>query len=210
MQIRLFLVGPISAILSLQAATIQISSDLLNESNNRTGGNVFIIPNPVWATPAAGAGWISYADTGVGSGHNAPPNDTVNSWTTFTEDFFLPDSINSGSLRIWADDSAYVLLDGVAIGPGVGEFPHPAGPSAFIGPRQDEFAEINLTGLNQGAHSLSVSVFQAGNGPFGLLYSGSVGSTNALQVAEAPEPAAFVLLGMGLLGVAAMIRRRRS
>src|SRR5437867_3601103 len=122
MQTRFLFVGLISAVVSLQAATIQISSDLVNESNNRTGRNVFIIPNPVWATPPPGSGWISYADTGIGSGHNAPPNNTVNSWTTFTENFFLPGSINSGSVRIWADDTAYLLLDGIAAGPDAGEF----------------------------------------------------------------------------------------
>src|SRR5689334_8495101 len=117
MTMKLLCSGLILVCLSTRAATVQISSDLVNESNNRTGVNVFIVPYSGWALAPAGAGWVSYADTGTSGGAVSPPNSTVTPWSVFTENFVLPGTTNFGSLRVWADDTASVLLDGSPVGP---------------------------------------------------------------------------------------------
>src|SRR6476620_11109256 len=137
MQIKFLIIAFMLASSALRATSIQISSDLVNEFNNRTAANVVITPVPSWAVPPAGASWISYASTGIGPGGPSHPNETVNSWTIFTENFFLPSAINTGSLRVWADDTDSVLLDGSFAG-------SPSGRKA------DEFTDISLDGLSQG------------------------------------------------------------
>ena len=210
MQTRLLFSVFVFACASLQAATIQIASDLINESNNRTEANVFILPNSAWALAPAGAGWISYTNTGMGPGAISPPNSAAIPWTIFTENFVLPGTLNTGTLRIWADDTASIRLDGSAVGPGANFTQDAACAAGSIGCEPNEFADISLTGLTQGPHSLTFSVYQIGNGPFGLLYSGSVESMNAAQVADTPEPATFLMVGGGLLAVAALLRRLRK
>jgi PEP-CTERM motif len=206
---KFILVSLLLGSVSVQASTIQIASDLVNESNNLTSANVFIAPNPVWAVAPAGAGWISYADTGNDPEAFSPPNSTLNPWAIFTESFFLPGSTNTGSVRVWADDTASVTLDGSPVGPPADLILGSACAAGSIGCLPNAFADISLSGLSQGEHSLTFSVYQLGGGPFGLLYSGSVTSTDA-QVAPAPEPATFLALGVGLLAFAAILRRRNG
>jgi hypothetical protein len=197
---------------SAQAATIQIASDLVNESNNLTSANVFIIPNAAWAVAPAGAGWISYADTGNDPEAISPPNSTLSPWAIFTQNFFLPGSTNTGSVRVWADDTASVLLDGSPVGPAASLILGSACAQGSIGCLPNAFADISLSGLSQGEHSLTFSVYQLGGGPFGLLYSGSVSSTDTVITTAqvAPEPATFLALGVGLLAFAAILRRRNG
>jgi hypothetical protein len=196
---------------SIRADTIQIASDLVNESNNLTSANVFIVPNPVWAVAPAGSGWISYGDTGDDSEAISPPDSTVNPWAIFTQDFFLPGAINTGSVRVWADDTASVQLDGSPVGPAADLTLGSACSAGSIGCLPNAFADIDLNGLSEGEHTLTFSVYQLGGGPFGLLYSGSVDSVNAgLEVpSPTPEPGTFLLLGGGMLGLAVVLRRMK-
>src|SRR5437667_905962 len=157
----------------LPAATIQIASDLVNEFNNRTAGNVFITPNPTWGAAPAGAGWISYADTGIGPGASNS-NETAKSWTIFIENFFLPSAINTGSVRIWAYDDASFSLDGLPAVLSPDSAPEDRCTIGHAGCQPGVFGDISLSGLSDGAHTLTFSVYQSGNSPFGLQYSGSV------------------------------------
>src|SRR5256885_746830 len=157
MQIKFPLASFVLVSAALHAATIQIASDLVNESNNQAEANVFITPHPVWAVAPAGAGWISYANTGMGPGSVDAPNSTI-----FTEQFFLPGTVNTGSVRVWADDTASVQLDGVQIGPAANILLDSACAAGPIGCEPLEFADISLDGLSQGAHVLSFAVYQVG------------------------------------------------
>jgi hypothetical protein len=196
---------------ALQAATIQFASDLVNEVNDRTGNNVFIEPLPVWATAPLGAGWISYANTGGGQDAVSAPHG--NPWTVFTENFFVPYSGLSGSVRIWADDQVWAELDGTKVlNPTNLAQAGSCGVSSSNCP-PGEFVNVFLNGLSQGDHTLAISLHHAGKGGFGLLYSGSVESAGSVEaLAEAPEPGTLMLLGGGLIvvGCAAGRRKRRS
>src|SRR5260370_12832684 len=99
MQIQFLLTSFVLVSSALHAATIQIASDLVNESNNRTDANVFITPHPVWAVAPAGAGWISYTNTGIGPGAAVAPSSTSGPRAIFTEHFFLPGTVTTGSAR---------------------------------------------------------------------------------------------------------------
>ncbi len=196
---------------TIQAATIDIASDLVGESNNKTGTNVFVTPDSVWATAPAGSGWISYANTGEGPGAFSPPNSTGAPTAIFTQSFFLPNAVNTGSITVWADDTAAVFLDGAAVGPPADFTDGAHCANTPIGCLPNDFATISLTGLSEGGHTLTFDVYQTGGGPFGLLYDGSVTSDSGpLSLDTTPEPSTYLLLGGGLIGLSVMLRRRRS
>jgi len=112
-------------VVAAEADTFSIlsGSDLtgVTEWNSINGANVVINPyaEPVWKDPTEGGKWISYALTGYGQEHvdsvsvlddfiAGPPT------AVFYSTFYLPATALSGQLRIWADDTAEVLLDGVS------------------------------------------------------------------------------------------------
>jgi hypothetical protein len=208
---KLFLWGALAlSSVSLHAAMVVIASDLVNEFNNQTGQNVFITANPAWALPPDGSNWISYANTGGGPGSFSPPSSTTTPMAIFTENFFLPGTINTGSVKVWADDTASVTLDGSSVGPAADFVNGDACANSAIGCEPDKFATISLDGLSQGEHALTFTVYQTGGGPAGLLYSGSVDSESQHGGLDtAPEPGTFLMLGAGLAGIAALSRRCR-
>jgi hypothetical protein len=199
-----FLFAFLLASTSLRAATIRIASNLENEFNNRTATNVFIVPDPEWALAPPGAGWISYADTGDDEDAISPPASRLDPWAIFTQDFYLPGAINTGSIRVWADDTASVLLDGEPVGPAADLVRRHTCSPGPIGCAPNAFAYISVNGLSQGEHSLTFSVYQTGMGPCGLLYSGGMHSD------AAPEPETFLLLGLGMLALSFLLRRLKS
>jgi hypothetical protein len=170
-----------------------------NEYNDFGGGptnNVVITPVGAWAVPPdAGASWISYADTGAGG--SSPSNSTV---VTFTQLFTLPFHVNTGSVTVWADDTAEVFLDGVSV------FPlnvNPQDSACLTGPiacQQNEGGLIDLSGLAAGNHTLAITAYQLHGDGFGVLYDGSVESV--------PEPGTLILLGAGIVALGARRRKR--
>ena len=99
------------------ADTITLNSDLINESNNITGTNVKITwLHPEWEPNGVNYFWISYADTGYPPGDiphaTWPDNASIPGDPTavFLESFVLPYQNNTGSITVWADDTASVWI----------------------------------------------------------------------------------------------------
>ena len=108
----------------------------------------------------------------------------------------------AGSIRVWADDTAVVRLDGVVVfsaNPNL-EARCAAGP---IGCTQANGGTIffSAPGLT---HRLEFEVYQRGGWTFGLMYSGQV------DVIAIPEPATVAITGIGLAACSLLWLRRRQ
>jgi PEP-CTERM motif-containing protein len=217
------------------AGTVDIFSNLTSESNNITGTDVAIPVSPAWAPAGPGYEWVSYANTGCNS-YNAmtgictpgPDNpagvvgtitepDPVAATAVFYKTFTITDPSDSGYLDIWADDTARVWLDpgtitsgdgsGIAGGTMLIDANPVAGPNcadAPIGCLPGMDAAFGLT-LTAGTYTLVIDAYQfIGGSPFGVMYDGVLSSTST------PEPATFMLLGLGLVGLGVVARRKRA
>lgn len=171
------------------------------------GTTVVIDAHPLWQ--AAGAGqWVSYADTGYAGAMLAPPNGIS---TVFTvSELFVAGAGSILNMKIWADDTARVLVDGLELIPA--NFSQGICAVGSIGCEPDEFGTIvNYMLATGGVHTISLEVFQVGTGlttvsnPFGVLYEGEV--TTVEDATAVPEPTTLALIGLGLVGVARRMRR---
>ncbi len=166
------------------------------------GTAVTITPHPAWQTNdplGNGAAWVSYADTGQGGlseGNHltgAPDSD----WIFSISETFIGTAVD---LKIWADDTAQVFLDGVL----QKAWNTTQGTCAVgsIGCQPNEFFNLLDSGLGAGPHTIRIDVYQIGGGPHGVLYSGSY--------AAVPLPAALPLFAgaLGLFGLFGWRRKR--
>jgi len=155
--------------------------------------------------------WISYAQTGYQEAVLATPvgNTNPNQPTMVVTMQFDLAIGGLASLRQWSDDTVLVYVDGVLL-PGTPSSPNFVQGTCAAGitgcePGESSFGEVFL---DAGSHVFTWMVWQVGTGgdttsnPFGLLYAG--------QVNEVPAPGMAALLGLGLVGLATVRRRRRG
>jgi hypothetical protein len=216
----LMVVAAITLPVAAKADTILLNSDLLNEGNNLTGSNVQIAyPHPEWMPNGSDYFWISYQDTGYppfpDSQDTWPENDFDNPAAIFYESFFLPYEINTGRMTLWADDTASVYLGSMNAG-GSGYDYELLQTASFhqtqycteggIGciPEAGVTLDLAALGLVSGNYQFRMDVYQLGSGPFGLMYSGSMDSTQPV-----PEPSTLLLLSTGLGAIGLIWRRKK-
>ncbi len=193
---------------ALPAATVSFGSDLVNESNSLTGANVAIRPHAAWASLAPWQ-WISYANTGAGPGALSPPNSASQQRPAALFFEYLPESAYFVRLTVFADDTAAVYLfdldnpGGLLLAPANWRQDRAcaAGP---IGCEPGEGLLLEFTVNRFGPAVLRFDVFQRGNGPFGLLYGGTV------DVVHTSESATLLMVAAGLLWVWRRERRQRA
>lgn len=191
----------ILAAVAADAAPIALLSGVTPGDGNNFGSNVLITPEPIWAVDPA-ARWVSFANTGLG-GIVLPNTDLATPTATFYQDFTVTGGNGvTGSIQVWADDTALVRLDGVVLftaNPTL-ETRCAAGP---IGCRQANGGAIffSAPGLT---HRLEFEVFQRGLHTFGLMYSGQV---DAIFI---PEPATVAITGIGFAACGLVWLTRRK
>ncbi len=171
--------------------------------------------------------WVSYADTGYpeycyqGTENPLWPVDVPDPivlpnpnppTAIFYESFSLPFNLNIGSVTIWADDTARVYLGNYTNGSYLWTLLADAYPiqgnycaDEPIGCRPSNGLTLDLTNLHlsAGDYQLRLDAYQRNNGPFGVLYTGSINSQ------PVPEPSSLLLLATGAIAVCFYARRRR-
>lgn len=198
----LFWIAALMVSIAAHATTVYIVSDALDTTNNSGAPTLDLTgwdqPNLAWGRAFPGSDWISYGPTGARSdpGYFSPPNGTV---VTFTTQFVLSGDITGANLRVMADDTSSVVLNGHTLiaanlkkGPvcaqgAIGCLPWTEGDFTFAA-----LAPFLIDGTN----TLSFGVVQVNGSSFGLDFKGVVHTEGE----ETPEPATPALVAGGLFG----------
>lgn len=185
------------------------------------GSCSFIVAHPAWEpdNPAFGdeettsATWISFGPTGYGPDDlTVPFNDTLPG--LIYQLFFTAEGNTLIDTKVWADDTALIFVDGVAINAGVDIDPshnHTCQDANAQTPSCTPGSAIEISALLGAGttHVLEIWAWQLGRGtnnnsnPFGIMYVGVV------QDPSVPEPGMAMALATMLGGMGFIAHRRR-
>jgi hypothetical protein len=156
------------------------------------GATLPIAPNPAWVAPEPGTSWVSHVP-----GATTPP---VPNGTTvdFRENFTLAPGTWQGHLIVHADDSTAVYIDNVLLF-ALNSTPGTTCAPGIIGCLTGTTGDFIIS-LGGGAHHFDFLTAQIADVSFGLNY--------AANLTQVPEPGTILLLGSGLIGLGAALRRR--
>jgi PEP-CTERM motif len=170
-----------------------------NSSGNPT---IAIDAHPAWAAPLGTSSWVSFTTSGNPSDSNyvEVANGTV---TSFFDNFFISGTPTSGSIKVMADDSTSVWLNGHLL---IAEAPTTNNTyntcSDFdIGCRGAYVINLPAEYLQSGSNVLQFDVAQRAGVSYGLDYYGQI---------QVPEPSSMLFLGSGFSALALRLRRRRA
>ncbi len=188
-----------------RATFIYMDSDSASTTNNSGHATVDLSgtlhPSPSWAPALPGSDWISYGPTGDRDdpGYFSPPDGTV---VVFTTTFILNGAITGAILRVMADDSTSVILNGHTLM----DPDKQKGATCFKATFGCLFTFASLEPyLIDGRNTLSFGVIQLHGSSFGLDFAGAVDDSTAT-----PEPATLLLISGGLIGLAGRWKVLRS
>jgi PEP-CTERM motif len=190
-------------LMTAQADTATSLASSTATTNNSGSATQDIVGNAAWAGPLAGSSWISFADTGATNdpGFVVVPNGTA---VTFSQTFNLSGSVTSAWLDVLADDTTSVWINGTEIASANLGGSYPTCSSLPIGCLTGTEGIFNTAQLApflvDGTNTISFIVYQEAGSSYGLDYSGGVVAT--------PEPGSLMLLSSGLIGLAAIGRRK--
>jgi hypothetical protein len=208
-------------------ATCEVNASIFGSSDCTLQA---ITPHGSWQQEGTGllagssAQWVSYANTGIGVGAVLAPIPATTSPTPHdlgsvpwlmkvTEEFYIGANGGSIDLKIWADDSADIYLNGALVL--AHNVTQDICANGVLGCQPDEFFQL-VQDLNEGHYTLDFYVYQLGSStvpnenPFGLLYAGEVLGTEEIttRVVETPAPTGLALLLPGLMLMG--FRRRKA
>ncbi len=180
-----------------------------------SGLTTAITPHRAWQgnnPDGTGAVWVSYADTGI-TGSLAPIRQPNSGMLMSLEQAMTTTVGTPITLKIWADDTVGVYMNGVqAIAPNLTQSTCARGS---VGCEPAEFGLFNW--VASGSDVLRIDAYQVGTGntaasnPFGVLFYGSYEQREPefLAAPDVPEPVTLAMVGLGLLGAGLARRRRR-
>ncbi len=209
------------ALASARADSLVLASTGTAANPNQTNSNGATVPvkkNSAWAPALAGSSWVSFAPTGdtTNPEFTSVPVGTV---VTFFDVFRIAQNASGGTLRLMADDSARVILNGAVI---YGE----VSPDVKTHVKCSAGEDVCLTAvtikipanlLHFGSNTLEFRVAHRNGVSFGLDYIGTVNFTDAIYPIKSvhfssgrgnpiavPEPSSLAMLSAGLLALWAL------
>lgn len=173
---------------------------------NSNGANIAITKNSAWSNPIAGSSWVSFTTSGDASASNfvTVPNGTV---VSFFDKFTLSSAATSGTLAVMADDSATVLLNGVAlISETATNNTYKICSDFGVGCLQPTILNLPVSLFRSGSNTFEFDVAQRAGSSFGLDFLATIVDAPV----GAPEASTGAMLILSIAGIALFGLLRKS